>query len=117
LTATRVATLGVLALGAKKKRPDAVTLVLTGDDYAQVVDCGLGPRDRAKAELFAGRVNAIRRELENEADADGPVIAAAAGSVGADPLAQITQLAELKDTGAITLEESEAKKAELLNRL
>jgi hypothetical protein len=42
LTAARVATLGVFALGAKKKRPDTVTLVLTGDDYAQVVDCGSG---------------------------------------------------------------------------
>jgi len=34
VTAARVATLGVFALGAKKKRPDAVTLVLTCDDYA-----------------------------------------------------------------------------------
>lgn len=116
VTAARVATLGVFALGAKKKRPDAVTLVLTGEDYAQVVDCGSGPRDRAKAELFAGRVNAIRRELENAPD-DETVIAAAASVDAVDPLAQIKQLAELKDAGAITVEEFEAKKAELLDRL
>jgi hypothetical protein len=122
VTATRVATLGVFALGAKKKRPDAVTLVLTGDDYAQVVDCGSGAHDRAKAELFAGRVNAISRELDNAApdgaDHDEAAIAAVAASVeAADPLAQIKQLAELKDAGAITVAEFEAKKAELLDRL
>jgi len=113
VTAARVATLGVFALGAKKKRPDAVTLVLTGEDYAQVVDCGSGPRDRAKAELFAGRVNAIRRGLEPETGDRANAAVAAAG----DPVAQIRELAELKDAGAITLAEFEAKKTELLNRL
>ena len=56
VTATRVATVGILALGARKKVPDSISLVLLGDNYAEVVKCA----DRAKAELFAQRVNAIR---------------------------------------------------------
>jgi hypothetical protein len=55
VTVTRMATLGVFALAAKKKRRDTVTLVLTGDDYAQTVECAI----RSDAERFAGRVNAI----------------------------------------------------------
>ena len=62
-------------------------------------------------------MNAIRRELENAPDDDDAVIAAAAAVDTADPLVQIKQLAELKDAGAITVEEFDAKKAELLDRL
>lgn len=55
VTAARAATLGVFALAAKKKRPNTVALVLTGNDYAEVVECS----DRLSAEKFAARVNTI----------------------------------------------------------
>jgi uncharacterized membrane protein YdbT with pleckstrin-like domain len=43
--------------------------------------------------------------------------ATAAAAVASDPMAQIDQLARLRDSGAITPEEFEAKKADLLTRI
>ncbi len=55
VTATRVVAIGVFSLAAKKKRPNAVTLILRGNDYARVIECDR----RENAEKFAARVNAI----------------------------------------------------------
>jgi len=100
ITATRVATLGVFALGAQKKRPNAATLVLRGDDFAEVVDCG---SDRAQAEQFAARVNAI-----SGAYATATVIRDAP-----NPMDQLRQLAALRDAGVITMDEFKARKVPL----
>jgi len=46
-----------------------------------------------------------------------PAAPAAAAATTADPMATIAQLAALRDSGAITVEEFESKKAELLSRI
>jgi hypothetical protein len=50
-----------------------------------------------------------------KAEKEGPTPAAT--RTPDDPIAQIKKLAELRDAGAITVEEFESKKAELLSRL
>lgn len=116
VTATRAATIGIRALAAKKKRPDTIKLVLTGDAYAKIVESGTGKRAREQAELYAARVNAISGEAtKNHADDSG--VDQPTSQLATNPLDQIKQLAELRDAGAITSEEFEAKKADLLRRV
>jgi uncharacterized membrane protein YdbT with pleckstrin-like domain len=51
------------------------------------------------------------------AAAAAPVMAAAAAPAASDPAAALSSLADLRDRGAITAEEFEAKKAEILARM
>jgi hypothetical protein len=116
VTATRVASMGVLALATKKKRPDGVSLMVKGDDYVRVIDCGAGKRARENAERFAARVNAISGEPPT-ATPDDASTAQPPSRADDDPLEQIMRLAELRDAGAITTDEFDTKKAELLRRV
>lgn len=115
VTATRAVAIGVFALGAKKKNSDAVTLVLKGDAYVKVVECGKGPKARENAEVFADRINRLTAESPSVRTAEVAVERPTAD--GENPLGLIKQLSELRDAGALTPEEFEAKKAELLRRL
>jgi len=56
----------------------------------------------------------VRAQTSERAAPTAPVAAATAAT---DPTATIAQLAALRDSGAITVEEFEAKKAELLGRI
>jgi len=67
---------------------------------------------RAQMAAFSGLRAAIEQAM---AERGRP--AAPAGAATSDPMAQLRQLAELRDSGVLTVSEFEAKKAEILARM
>jgi hypothetical protein len=76
-------------------------------------------RGVARTAVIAGTAthvsnNVSRRQSQKWADQDAQQQAPAAPAPEADPLAQIKELAALRDSGALTEEEFAAQKAKLL---
>jgi Bacterial PH domain/Short C-terminal domain len=59
----------------------------------------------------------IRSRIHQKPTTDAPPAQETGGPPASDPVAQLKQLAELRDAGIVTPEEFEAKKAELLSRM
>jgi Short C-terminal domain len=96
-----VLALGVFALGARKKRDDRqLYIVVEGNGWA--VTETLKPKLEGRARAFAAQVNAL-----------------AGGQPSADPSAldALQKLGNLRDQGILTVDEFEAKKTELLDRI
>jgi hypothetical protein len=76
-----------------------------------------GRVQRRQAEKFAGRdaeIAASREQAYEEQYAPPPPAPEAAAPPAADPIAQLKELAELKDQGILTEEEFAAQKAKIL---
>ena len=117
VTATRVALLGVFAVAAQKKVDDRqLFLTIEGDGFQCVVQ--VHPDESAAAREFAARYNTM---AARGADGDGRPVAKASvrdAAPAAAPTAslvdQLSQLASLRDAGALSDEEFTAAKAQLL---
>lgn len=107
LSATRLAAFGPFGLLARK-RVDKRELYLTVEGVGFSIVKKLDPNlDGAKARTFAAKVNGLAAAQP----------AAKATPPAAGPGDLLRELAQLRDSGVITAEEFEAKKAELLGRL
>jgi len=76
-----------------------------------------GRVQRRQAEKFAGRdaeIAASREQAYEEQYAPPPPAPEAAAPPAADPIAQLKELAELKNQGILTEEEFAAQKAKIL---
>jgi hypothetical protein len=84
---------------------------LSDDEYQELRRRILGlPEPTVVAAVFQRRRGQVIVSVEREADVPGPD----PGAPGADPLDGIKRLAELRDSGALSDEEFEARKRELL---
>jgi hypothetical protein len=103
ITGTRVVTMGVFALAAKKKKKDVVKLLVVGDDISREIVCD-GAGARAKAEAFAHKVNGLSKVAVNITNSDAP-----------SKLDQLSKLGQLRDQGVLNDEEFQTEKARLLS--
>jgi hypothetical protein len=109
ITATRLVLTGPLALGLRKK-VDNRELYLMVEGVGWAISVAADPAQGANARAFAAKINAA-------ASAAGPSDEAAVVGSTVDIPDQIRKLGELRDTGLLTDEEFERKKAELVERL
>lgn len=121
VTATRLVTLGVFALAAKKKQDDReLFLTVEGDGFQLAVKLRAG--HEAGARRFAAKYNTAASGAQEEAsqsvepaDEPPPLPEAASAAVAGGGLAgQLVQLAELHASGALSADEFAAAKTQLL---
>ena len=124
ITATRLATVGVFALAARKKKDERkFTLLITGTAWNGEPHGGntfrFPPSAEVKIRKIAALINQLSAQassavpLSTQAEFAGPTLTPrmAAGSEVDD----LARLAELHDSGALTDDEFSAAKAKLLN--
>lgn len=118
VTLTRLLLVGIFAFGLKKKKvTKSQYLVLSGTDETDSVTNAIFEIDRLSA-MNINRANEARKTfLINNPSESTKEIARDENQSAVDPIEQIKKLAELKQIGAITEEEFEAKKSELLSRV
>jgi hypothetical protein len=109
ITATRLVLTGPLALAWRKKR-DERELYLLVEGVGWAISVPVDPKKGQEARTFAAKVNSLASSHPT-APAQ-PAVAAAP-----DPLEQIARLAELRERGAISDEDFEPKRQELLDRI
>lgn len=111
MTLTRVVTVGVFALGAKKKKTDTTMVIVT-------------PTKEFSFEFEKTQPTVVRNKMRPVLSAlsaasataiEAPMAVAPSSAVGVPE--QIQQLAALRDQGILTVEEFDSKKAELLARM
>jgi Short C-terminal domain len=97
---------------AKKIDRRELYLRITGNGWSVTRQCDKKRGDKVRR--FADAVNAASQALPSEPVQDAVNLAVGPAS---DPVEAIKKLADLRDAGAITTEDFEAKKNELLDRM
>jgi hypothetical protein len=119
VTLTRLLLVGVLAFGLKKKKVTrSQFLIISGIDETGSSISGIFEIGSTSSRNIT-RINEVRRNflINKPSEIQEEVAIEEVPVVVADPIEQIKKLAELKQIGAITEEEFEAKKSELLSRV
>ncbi|HEY4277400.1 MAG TPA: SHOCT domain-containing protein [Conexibacter sp.] len=109
ITATRLVLTGPLALAWRKKR-DERELYLLVEGVGWAISVPVDPKKGQEARAFAARINSL-------ASSQPAAPAQAAVADGPDPFEQIARLAELHERGAISDEDFERKRQDLLDRI
>ncbi len=111
---TRAVRADAEAAGGFQRRRDRRELYLRveGDGWSISQQCQADKGEKVRA--FASSVNAAVQALPGEASTSAIT---SDGGTASDPADAIRKLAELRDAGAITVEDFEAKRRELLDRL
>lgn len=99
----------ISSVEASRKMMSATLAINAGGDVWAMKD--IMPKDAVND--LAGLI----RQRADAAHGHGPAPQAAAAPPGEDVIGQIQRLGELRDSGVLTVEEFEAKKAELLAKL
>jgi hypothetical protein len=115
ITATRAVFLGAFAIAFRKQEMGGPYLTMETRDGPQIFDTrGTdGRRLAARLAAFHKEMHASGTQPVEKSQPSEPE----PGAGDPDPIAKIRELGELRETGLITDEEFEAKKAELLDRL
>ncbi len=111
ITASRLLLTGPFAFGLRKKKDNReLYLTVEGEGFAFVEE--VDPKKGKQARAFAARLNTLAQQ---QTPSPSPPPPPAVQEVNV--MDQLRQLSELRDSGVITAEDFEAKKAELLGRL
>jgi hypothetical protein len=112
VTATRLILTGPFAFGLRKKKDSRELYLLIQADSGASGLFEVNPDKGKKAREFAAKVNARARSQR-------PASGAAVASTPTEPdvADQLRKLGELRDSGVLTEDEFNAKKAQLLERL
>jgi hypothetical protein len=119
ITATRLILTGPLALAWRKKR-DERELYLLVEGAGWAISVPVDPKKGQEARAFAARINSLasaQPPAVQPVASHQPAITQSPVTQAADPLEQIARLADLRERGAISDEDFERKRSELLDRL
>ena len=110
MTLTRVVTVGVFALGAKKKTDTTMVIVTPTKEFSFEFE-------KTQPTVVRNKMRPVLSALSaaSATAMEAPLAVAPPLAVGVPE--QIQQLAALRDQGILTAEEFDAKKAELLARM